>query len=77
MSLTSLSHPVSISSRSSVSSVQSVSPSLAKYSSPGRKYYHITPRGRERIDAFLEEWDEMKQVYTFVQEESAWNSQRF
>ena len=42
-----------------------------------RKYYHITPRGRERIDAFLEEWDEMKQVYTFVQEESAWNSQRF
>ncbi len=39
-----------------------------------RKYYLITPWGRKRIAAFLEEWDEMKRVYTFVQEESAWNS---
>ena len=39
-----------------------------------RKYYHITPVGRARITAFLEEWYEMKQVYAFVQEESSWNS---
>ena len=32
-----------------------------------RKYYSITPAGRERIAAFLAEWDEIQRVYTFVQ----------
>ncbi|MGI5895085.1 MAG: PadR family transcriptional regulator [Candidatus Merdivicinus sp.] len=32
-----------------------------------RKYYLITPIGTEKIRAFLDEWQEMQQIYTFVQ----------
>ncbi len=31
-----------------------------------RKYYHITRRGRERLNAFREEWKEIMQIYNFV-----------
>ena len=31
-----------------------------------RKYYHITPQGRQRIEDFKEEWNEIIQVYNFV-----------
>ena len=36
-----------------------------------RKYYLITAAGRARITEFLQEWDEMRQVYNFVQGEYA------
>lgn len=32
-----------------------------------RKYYQITALGRDRIAAFLEEWDEIKTVYYFIE----------
>ena len=31
-----------------------------------RKYYHLTPLGRSRIEAFKEEWKEMMSIYQFV-----------
>ena len=31
-----------------------------------RKYYHITPYGLERIEAFRKEWDEILSIYKFV-----------
>ncbi len=34
-----------------------------------RKYYHITERGRKRIDDFKEEWKEMESIYRFVTKE--------
>jgi len=34
-----------------------------------RKYYHITDAGRERLNAFKEEWKELMQIYEFVTKE--------
>ena len=34
-----------------------------------RKYYHITPAGHERIEAFKTEWKEVILIYQFVTEE--------
>jgi len=34
-----------------------------------RKYYHITPLGRARIDAFRREWQEITSIYQFVTRE--------
>ena len=31
-----------------------------------RKYYHITDRGRERIEEFKREWREVMAIYQFV-----------
>lgn len=31
-----------------------------------RKYYRITDAGRRRIAEFLEEWDELRNIYTFI-----------
>ena len=31
-----------------------------------RKYYHITPLGRARIDAFMLEWGEIVSIYNFI-----------
>ncbi|MCH5286623.1 MAG: PadR family transcriptional regulator [Christensenellaceae bacterium] len=34
-----------------------------------RKYYHLTPLGRKRIEAFKEEWKEIMSIYQFVTKE--------
>lgn len=34
-----------------------------------RKYYHITRLGLKRIEAFEEEWQEMRSIYQFVTKE--------
>ncbi len=34
-----------------------------------RKYYRTTPAGRERIQAFQEEWHTILQVYHYIEEE--------
>ena len=34
-----------------------------------RKYYHITPLGLERIEAFKNEWREVMSIYQFVMKE--------
>ena len=31
-----------------------------------RKYYHITPAGRDRIREFRAEWDEIMGIYQFI-----------
>ena len=31
-----------------------------------RKYYEITDPGRARIQAFLDEWEEVKHIYAFI-----------
>ena len=31
-----------------------------------RKYYHITPAGLERLEAFKNEWREVMSIYQFV-----------
>jgi len=31
-----------------------------------RKYYHITPEGLRRIEAFSEEWKEIMAIYQFI-----------
>lgn len=36
-----------------------------------RKYYHITPKGLKRIEAFKEEWSEVMSIYQFVTKEEA------
>ncbi len=37
-----------------------------------RKYYRITPRGLERIEAFKRDWREMESIYQYiVREEQA------
>ncbi|MFA0815364.1 MAG: PadR family transcriptional regulator [Anaerofustis sp.] len=33
-----------------------------------RKYYRITPEGRSKIDAFLEEWQEVVSVLDFIKQ---------
>ena len=34
-----------------------------------RKYYHITELGKQRIEAFKEEWNEILSIYRFVVKE--------
>jgi PadR family transcriptional regulator PadR len=34
-----------------------------------RKYYHITPQGRKRIEEFKDEWQEILSIYQFVTRE--------
>ena len=38
-----------------------------------RKYYHITPSGRERIESFKEEWQELISIYSFITREECEN----
>lgn len=35
-----------------------------------RKYYSITETGRQKINAFLDEWNSMMKIYTFIQRET-------
>ena len=34
-----------------------------------RKYYHITPNGRARIEEFKNEWKEIMSIYSFIEKE--------
>ena len=38
----------------------------AEHSGRLRKYYHITPLGLQRIQAFEEDWKEIVSIYQFV-----------
>ena len=42
----------------------------AAYNGRTRKYFELTEQGREKIDVFLSEWDEMKSIYRFIEEQS-------
>lgn len=39
-----------------------------------RKYYHITERGRQRIQDFKEDWKEIMAIYRFVTREDDENA---
>ena len=49
---------------------ESVETYKEEYNGRIRKYYRITESGREKIQVFLDEWEEMKQIYQFIQEAS-------
>ena len=36
-----------------------------------RKYYHITKKGKERIEEFKSEWKEVMSIYKFVTKEDS------
>lgn len=36
-----------------------------------RKYYHITPLGLKRIEAFKDEWKEIQSIYRFIVREDS------
>lgn len=38
----------------------------AEYNGRLRKYYHITPLGRKRLEDFREEWNEILAIYKFI-----------
>lgn len=41
-----------------------------------RKYYHITPLGRQRIETFKKEWSEIISVYNFIVKEEVDNDKK-
>ena len=45
----------------------------AEYNGRLRKYYHITPVGRKRIEEFKDEWKELLSIYRFVTKEDETN----
>lgn len=34
-----------------------------------RKYYHITDKGIKRIEEFMNEWEELMEIYSFISKE--------
>ena len=34
-----------------------------------RKYYHITPKGREKLEGFKSEWEQIISIYKFITKE--------
>ncbi|MEG0663960.1 MAG: PadR family transcriptional regulator, partial [Clostridia bacterium] len=38
----------------------------AEHNSRLRKYYHLTDSGREKINKFVTQWDEIEKIYQFV-----------
>lgn len=40
----------------------------SEYNGRLRKYYSITPNGRERISEFIREWDEIQRAYEYILE---------
>lgn len=47
-------------------SSDSVTTFTREYNGRMRKYYSITDNGRRKIDEFLEEWDQIRAIYEFV-----------
>ena len=39
---------------------------LKKYNGRTRKYYEITTKGKKRIEEFLDEWQEIEMVISFI-----------
>lgn len=41
-----------------------------EYNGRQRKYYQLTQEGQEKIDRFLGEWEELRQMYRFIEEKN-------
>lgn len=52
-------------------SAQMLTVSSAEHGGRLRKYYHITAKGRERIEEFKSEWREVMVIYQFVSKEES------
>ena len=48
---------------------QLLSVRTAEHSGRLRKYYHITPLGKKRMEDFQEEWKEVLSIYKFITKE--------
>lgn len=46
-----------------------------EYNGRIRKYYQLTEEGQLKIDAFLDEWDELRNMYQFVADQNAMEQQ--
>ena len=51
--------------------VQMLTVTTAEHGGRLRKYYHITPAGRQRIAEFRADWQEILAIYQFVTKEEA------
>lgn len=47
-----------------------------EYNGRIRKYYELTEEGQYKIDAFLDEWDEIRMLYQFVERLNALEPQK-
>ena len=56
-------------------SAQLLTVRAAEHNGRLRKYYDITPLGRQRIEDFKEEWKEILSIYQFVAREDEENEQ--
>ena len=54
-------------------SAQMLTVRTAEHGGRLRKYYHITDKGRERIEEFKSEWREVMAMYQFVTKEESGN----
>ena len=54
-------------------SAQMLTVRTAEHGGRMRKYYHITDKGRERIEEFKSEWREVMAMYQFVTKEESGN----
>lgn len=45
----------------------------SEYDGRLRKYYHITKKGKKRLEQFKEEWKELTTIYQFITREEAGN----
>ena len=54
-------------------SAQMLTVRTAEHGGRLRKYYHITDKGRERIEEFKSEWREVMAMYQFVTKEDSGN----
>ena len=46
-----------------------------EYNGRLRKYYQLTPEGQEKIDRFLDEWEELRQMYHFIEQQNQMTQQ--
>ncbi|MBO5842125.1 MAG: PadR family transcriptional regulator [Clostridia bacterium] len=56
-------------------SAQMLTVRTAEHGGRLRKYYHITAKGRERIEEFKSEWREVMAMYQFVTKEDSGNDE--
>ena len=56
-------------------SAQMLTVRTAEHGGRLRKYYHITDKGRERIEEFKSEWREVMAMYQFVTKEDSGNDE--
>ncbi len=57
-------------------SVEMLSEYSVEHNGRLRKYYHITPKGVDRLKEFENEWNEMQAVYGFITREGTFDDKK-